>query len=233
MKKRNVGRDSWIAPQQLGVPGLELAQMLLLLEREILEHLSPARILGHTGGAAIEVEPAALGGNRDAERVTREHEIRVAAFERRGTAGAALLARAVDLHHALRGGKASRRRHFLDKPFDVGAEELEGPVTGLANEVEVTRLTVRMLEPEAALAEVDLARDAGVDHPLQRAVDGRAADAMIVLADQIDEIVGAEMAFLTQEHIDNLLPLAGALASCRRQSAEIREGTHNVALTFP
>ena len=88
-------------------------------------------------------------------------------------------------------------------------------MAGLANEVEVPRLAVRVLEPEPSLAEVHLARDAGVDHPLQRAVDGRAADAMVVLADQIDEIVGAEMTFLTQEDVDNLLPLAGALAARR------------------
>ena len=50
-------------------------------------------------------------------------------------------------------------------------------MTALANEMEVTRLAVRMLEAEPALAEVDLARDAGVDHPLQCAVDGGAADA--------------------------------------------------------
>jgi hypothetical protein len=41
------------------------------------------------------------------------------------------------------------------------------------------------------------------------------------------------MPFLTQEHVDDLLPLAGALAARGRQSAEIREGTHDAALTFP
>ena len=101
-------------------------------------------------------------------------------------------------------------------------------MAGLADQVEVPRLPVRVLEPEAPLAEIDLAGDAGVDHPLQRAVDGRAADAMVFLADQIDEIVGAEVTFLTQEHVDDLLPLAGALAARRLQPAEIREGTHDV-----
>jgi hypothetical protein len=55
---------------------------------------------------------------------------------------------------------------------------------------------------------------------------------MVLFADQIDEIVGAQMAFLTKEDVDDLLPLAGALAACRRQPAEIREGTHGGTLTF-
>src|SRR5688572_1599955 len=105
-------------------------------------------------------------------------------------------------------------------------------MAGLANEMEMPRLPVGVLEAEPAFAEIDLPRDAGIHHPLQRAVNSGAADAVIVLADQIDEIVGAEMTFLTQEHIDNLLPLAGALAARWRQSAEIREGTHEATLTF-
>jgi hypothetical protein len=99
-------------------------------------------------------------------------------------------------------------------------------MTGFANEMEVPRLTIRMLETESAFAEIDLASNASVHHPLQGAIDGGAADAMVFFANQIDEIVGAEMTFLTQEDVDNLLPLTGALAARRRQSAEIREGTH-------
>ena len=90
-------------------------------------------------------------------------------------------------------------------------------MAGLADEMEVARLAVGMLEPEAAFAEIDLAGDAGVDHPLQRAVDGGAADAVIFAPDEIDEIVGAEVPFLTQEDVDDLLPLAGALAARRLQ----------------
>ena len=87
--------------------------------------------------------------------------------------------------------------------------------------MEVTRLAVGVLEPEPALAEVDLAGDAGVHHPLQRAVDGGAADAVIFAADEVDEIVGAQVSFLAQEHVDDLLALAGALAAGRLQPAEI------------
>ena len=98
-------------------------------------------------------------------------------------------------------------------------------MAGLANQVEVARLPVGVLEPEPSLAEIDLARDARVDHPLQRAVDGRAADAMIVAANQIDEIVGAEVAFLPQEHVDDLFPLAGTLAALGLEPADVWKGT--------
>ena len=91
------------------------------------------------------------------------------------------------------------------------------------------RVPVRVLEPEPALAEVHLARDAGVHHPLQRAVDGGAADAMILVADQIDQIVGAQVAFLAQEDVDDEVALARALAARGPEPIEIgRRGSHHV-----
>ena len=59
--------------------------------------------------------------------------------------------------------------------------------------MKVPRVAVRRLETRTPFAEVDFARDAGVDHPLQRAVDGRAADAGVLAADEVEEVVGAEM----------------------------------------
>ena len=59
--------------------------------------------------------------------------------------------------------------------------------------MKVPRVAVRRLEARAAFAEVDLAGDAGVDHPLQRAVDGRPADARRLAADEIEQIVGADV----------------------------------------
>ena len=129
-------------------------------------------------GPRVELEAAALGGDRDPQRVAREHQSRcVVGSGAGGLAGAARLARPVDLQHALARGEAARRRDLLDQRLDVGAEELERPVAGLADEMEVARMPVRVLEPEPAFAEVHLAGDAGVHHPLQRAVDGGAADA--------------------------------------------------------
>ena len=78
-----------------------------------------------------------------------------------------------------------------------------------------------MLEAESSLAEVDLAGNARIDHPLQRAIHRCTADAVILMSNEIDQIVGAEMSFLTEEDVDNLLPLAGALATSRLQPTEI------------
>ena len=49
--------------------------------------------------------------------------------------------------------------------------------------MKVPRVPVRMFEAEPALAEIDLAGDARVHHPLQGAIDGGAADALILAAD--------------------------------------------------
>jgi hypothetical protein len=94
-------------------------------------------------------------------------------------------------------------------------------VAGLADQMKMPRLPIGVFEAEAPLAEVHLAGDARVDHPLQRAVHGCAADATILTANEIDQIVSAEMPLLAEEDVDNLLPLAGALATRRRQPAEI------------
>src|SRR5437762_13545687 len=89
--------------------------------------------------------------------------------------------------------------------------------------MEVTRLPVGMLEAEPPFAEIDLAGDPGVHHPLQRAVDGGAADPLIFAADEIDEVVGAEVSFLAQEYGDDLVPLAGPFTTIRLQPAQIRK----------
>jgi hypothetical protein len=47
---------------------------------------------------------------------------------------------------------------------------------------------------------------------------------MIFAADQIDEIVGAEMPFLPQEHVDDLFPLAGTLPAFGLESADVWKG---------
>ena len=86
------------------------------------------------------------------------------------------------------------------------------------------RLAVGMLEAEPAFPEVDLAGNAGVHHPLQRAVDGGAADALVLMPDEIDEVVGAEVPLLTQEHVDDLFPLAGPFPARRLQPGEVLEG---------
>ena len=87
--------------------------------------------------------------------------------------------------------------------------------------MKVARMAVRRLEARSAFAEIDLAGDAGVDHPLQRAVDGRAADPGLLAADEIEQIVGAEMPFLPQEDLQDAIALAGALAAGGTEAGEI------------
>ena len=85
----------------------------------------------------------------------------------------------------------------------------------------MTRLAVRVLESEASLSEIDLAGDARVHHPLQRPVHGGAADSAVLAADQIDQVVGAEVSLLTEEHVDDVFALARALAARRLEPGEI------------
>ena len=87
--------------------------------------------------------------------------------------------------------------------------------------MKVTRMAVRVLEAEPSLAEVHLARDSRVHHPLQRPVHGRAADPLIFAADQIEEVVGGEVALLSQEDVDDQVALAGPLAAGGAEALEV------------
>src|SRR4051812_12464299 len=158
-QESRTGLEVRVAPQQLGIPVFECGQMFLFLCREVVENLATAGVLGHARSAGVELEAAPLSGNRDAERVSREHQIAMAmlGLGRMAASGAAVLALAVNLDHALRRGEAARRSDLLDQPLDIGTEEFEGLVTGLADQVEVTRLPVPLLETESAFPEVDLA----------------------------------------------------------------------------
>ena len=82
-------------------------------------------------------------------------------------------------------------------------------------------MPVGVLEPETAIAKVDLASNARVDHPLQRAIDGGPTDLLVFLPHQVDEVVGAEMAVLIQEDADDAVSLAGPLPALWAQAVEI------------
>ena len=84
-------------------------------------------------------------------------------------------------------------------------------------------MTIGMLEAEPAFAEIDLARNPRIDHPLQRPVDGGAADALVLPPNEIDEIVRAQMPLLAQKDVEDLLPFAGPLAASRLQPLDVRE----------
>ena len=93
----------------------------------------------------------------------------------------------------------------------------------VADEVKVTRVAIRGLETGPAFAEIDLPRHAGTEHPLQGAIDRRAADAGILATDDIEQIVGAEMPLLAQEQTQDEITFAGALAPRRAQARDVRE----------
>ena len=79
----------------------------------------------------------------------------------------------------------------------------------------MTRMTVRGLEARAAFAEVDFPRDASADHPLQRPVDGRPADAGRLAADEIEQVVCTDVPFLAQEDREDSIALARTLTAGR------------------
>ena len=108
--------------------------------------------------------------------------------------------------------------------FDVGAQKLRRAMADRANEMEVAGMAVGRLEPRTAFAEVDLPGDAAGDHPLQRAIDRGAADARMLAADEIEEIVGAQVTFLFQEGPQNLFAFGRALAACGGEARKIGEG---------
>ncbi len=192
--------------------------MLLLLFRELLEDGSAALVFRDGGGARVELQAAAFGRDRHAQRIAREHAIGRHPFDRRRfLAGPALLARADDLDHGLRRREIAGRCDLLHQAFDIGAEKLGRAMAGGADQMKVTGMPVGRLEARAAVAEIDLARDAGADHPQERAVDGGAPDAGRLGVHAGDEIVRAQVSFLAEEHLDDAIAFRGALTAGRNR----------------
>ena len=127
----------------------------------------------------------------------------------------------MDLKNALPRSEIPGRRHFFEQPFDVRAQELERAVAGLADEMKVTGMTIGVFEPEPPFAKIDLARDPRLFHPLQRAVDGGAADFLIFPLDQVVQIIGRQMPFLAKKDIDDEIALAGTFAAGRPEAVEV------------
>ena len=88
----------------------------------------------------------------------------------------------------------------------------------------VTRMAERLLEPRPSLSEIDFPRDAGANHPLQRPIDGRAADPRIFFANEIAQVIRAQMPFLAQEDTQDAVAFARTLAAGRAQAGEIQDG---------
>src|SRR4051812_717270 len=93
--------------------------------------------------------------------------------------------------------------------------------------MEVPRVPVRVLEAETAFAEIDFSGDTGVHHPLQRAVDGGAADALVLTARDVEQVVRAEVSLLFEEHIENEVAPARALGARRAEPLDVGDrGDH-------
>ena len=97
--------------EQLLVALLERRQVLPLLVGELLRStVAAARVARRARGARVELEARPLGGDRDAQRVAREEQFGRHRVGRRLPPGPALLARPVDLQHALPRPRSSARR---------------------------------------------------------------------------------------------------------------------------
>src|SRR6187431_2598216 len=83
--------------------------------------------------------------------------------------------------------------------------------------MKVARMPVRMLEPEFAFAEVHAPRDAGVHHPLQRAVDRGATDPLVFAMYEVDQVIRRDVSLLAEEHVDDEVALARSPATSRAQ----------------
>jgi len=203
-----------IARGERRVALLQRAEVLALLGGELPEHRATAAIRGERGGARIELEAAALGRDRHAQGVAREHAVGGRAVNRRRfPAGAALLAGADNLHHRLRRREISRRGDLFHQRLDIRAQKLRRTMAGRANEMKMPRVAKRRLETRSPFAEIDFPRDAGADHPLQGAVDGRAADARVFAADVFEQVVGTEVPLLTEEHAHDPIAFGGVLTA--------------------
>ena len=95
-------------------------------------------------------------------------------------------------------------------------------MTHVADEMEMTRVSVGRFEARSAFAKIDFASDSGADHPLQRPVNGRPTDSWIFLVDEIAQVICAQMTLLTQKEVQDAVAFAGPLATLRDESGEVQ-----------
>src|SRR5262249_59982632 len=117
-EERRPRLEQRVGGEQLRVPLLERAEMLFLFLRKFLEDGPSARVLRKRRGAIVKVEPAALGRDRDAERVAGEHQLGRGAIDVRDArracrAGPAFFAGANDLNHRLARLEIAGRRNLF------------------------------------------------------------------------------------------------------------------------
>src|SRR5262249_59115585 len=133
-EERRPRLEERISGEQLRIPLFKSGEMLLFFFGKLLEDRAPARVLRERRGAIVEVEPAAFGRNRDAERVAGKHQLRCRAIDVRDTGrtrgtSAAFFAGADDLYNGLSRFEIAGRGDLFHQRLDIGAEELRRAMT--------------------------------------------------------------------------------------------------------
>src|SRR5262249_22457295 len=93
-------------------------------------------------------------------------------------------------------------------------------VADVTDEMKMTRPPVGGLVPRSAFTEIDLAGEPLVHHPLERAVDGGAADSAVLPANEIEELICAQMSLLAEEELSDAVALGRALTNHKLVVAE-------------
>ena len=86
-------------------------------------------------------------------------------------------------------------------------------MTTVADEMEVPGMAVRRFESRSPFAEIDLPGDAAIDHPLERSIDRGAANARMLTANEIEEVVRTQVTFLFQEGPQDLFAFGRAFTA--------------------
>jgi hypothetical protein len=95
-------------------------------------------------------------------------------------------------------------------------------MTHVANEVEMSGVAKRRFKARPTFTEIDLSGDPGVDHPLQGPIDGGAADTSVFSANQIAEIVRAQMSLLAEKDVENAVAFCGTFPAGRTEAGKIQ-----------
>ena len=95
-------------------------------------------------------------------------------------------------------------------------------MTHVADEMKVAWVPVGRFKARSAFAEIHLAGDSGVDHPLERAIHRGAPDPGVLAAYEVAEIVGAQVALLARENIEDAVAFRRTLAAGRAQAGEVQ-----------
>ena len=127
----------------------------------------------------------------------------------RGLVLHALLAKAKDLHDMAGGPETVTTAHLFLKPLDLVVDKLDHPTTAVTHHVVVVGATVvALLErvPSTKPMHLDQTRTAEM---VQRSIERGPAYSFLVSAQKLEQLLGIEVAFLTQDHLEDRPPLGG------------------------